>query len=160
MSVNKEQWYEAHKRSRCQGAHLPGKEPSSSSSSSSACAQAAKEEVDGLLLCEEHALEVKLEGQIACWEEMLFHIDLWSREASRRQRPDVVGLLDAERAKGKAAIERAHKDLDVLRRGQRAVLALTSGWAELYRRVRRGSLPHPPKAVRQLSLGLRHPGRR
>jgi hypothetical protein len=151
MRENKAQRHTEETRYHCEINHLFGGAP---------CVEAAKEMVDGLLLCERHALEVKLEGQIACWEEMLFHIDLWSREASRRQRPDVVGLLDAERAKGKAAIERAHKDLDVLRRGQRAVVALTSGWAELYRRVRRGSLPHPPKAVRQLSLGLRRPGRR
>jgi hypothetical protein len=37
--------------------------------------EAAKEKADGLLLCERHALEVKLEGQISCWGEMLFHID-------------------------------------------------------------------------------------
>jgi hypothetical protein len=42
--------------------------------------EAAKEKADGLLLCERHGLEVKLEGQISCWGEMLFHIDLWSRE--------------------------------------------------------------------------------
>jgi hypothetical protein len=155
MSVNKEQGPEARKRSRCQIAHLPGNSPASSSS----CAEAAREEVDGLLLCEGHALEAKLEGQIECWGEMLFHIDLWSREASRRQRQDVVELLDVERAKVTVAMERAHEDLDVLR-GDRAVVAVTSGWAELYRRVRRGSLPHPPKAVRQLSRGLRRPGRR
>jgi hypothetical protein len=153
MSVNKEQGPEARERSRCQIAHLPGNSPSSS------CDEAANEEVDFLLLCERHALEAKLEGQIACWGEMLIHIGLWSREASRRQRPDVVGLLDAEQAKVKAAMHRAHEDLDVLR-GERAVVAVTSGWAELYRRVRRGSLPHPPRAVRQLSLGLRRPGRR
>jgi hypothetical protein len=156
MSVNKELGYEARKHSRCQGALLSGKEPSFSSS----CSQAAGEEVDGLLLCEGHALEAKLEGQIACWEEMLLHIDLWSREASRRQRPDVVGLLDTERTKAKAAMHRAHKDLDVLRRGERADVALTSGWAQLYRRVRRGSLPHPPRDARPHSLGLRRPGRR
>ena len=51
-------------------------------------AKAAKEKVDGLLLCERHALEAKLEGQIECWGGMLFHIDLWSREASRRERED------------------------------------------------------------------------
>jgi hypothetical protein len=158
MSVNEEQGTEARDYSRCQIAHLPGNSPSSSSSSS--CAQPAKEEVDGLLLCEGHALEAKLEGQIECWEEMLFHIDLWSAEASRRQRPDVVGLLDVERTKAKAAIQRAHEDLDVLRRSERADVALTSGWAELYRRVRRGSLPHPPRDARPHSLGLRRPGRR
>jgi hypothetical protein len=125
MSVNKEQGPEARDYSRCQIAHLPGNSPSSS------CDEAAREEVDGFLLCEGHALEAKLEGQIACWGEMLFHIDLWSREASRRQRPDVVGLLDAERAKAMVAMERAHKDLDV-RRGERAVVAVTSGWGEFF----------------------------
>jgi hypothetical protein len=70
-----------------------------------------------------------------------------------------VELLDVEQAEATAAMERAHADLDVLR-GERAVVAVTSGWAELYRRVRSGSLPHPPRAVRQLSLGLRRPGRR
>ena len=154
MSENNEQGPQVrNKRSRCQIAHLPGKEPSSSSSS---CAQAAREEVDGLLLCQRHALEAKLEGQIACWEEMLLHIELWSREARRRQREDVVGLLDAERAKAKAAMHRAHEDLDVLR-GEGAVVAVTSGSGGLFRR---GSLPHPPRDARPHSLGLRRHRRR
>src|SRR5215203_4914167 len=71
------------------------------------CVEGAKEKVDGLLLCERHALEAKLEGQIECWEEMLFHIDLWSREASRQDRMRIVELLDVERAKATAAMERA-----------------------------------------------------
>ena len=150
MSENKPQRHTSEKWSRCEINHLFGGAP---------CPKAGKEEVDSLLLCERHALEAKLEGQIACWGEMLFHIELWSREARRRQRPDVVGLLDAERAKAKAAMERAHKDLDVLR-GEGAVVAVTSGWGELSRRVRRGSLPHPPKAARPHSRGLRRPGRR
>jgi hypothetical protein len=91
---------------------VPGKPISSS------CSEPAKEEVDGLLLCERHALEAKLEGQIECWEEMLFHIDLWSREAGRRERPDVVGLLEDERARARAARQRAGEELDVLRRGE------------------------------------------
>jgi hypothetical protein len=154
MRENKEQGLEARDYSRCQGAHLPGNSPSSS------CAEAAREEFDCLLLCERHALEAKLEGQISCWGEMLLHIDLWSGEASRRQRPDVVGLLDAERAKAKAAMQRAHEDLDVLRRRERAVVAVISGWGELHRRVRRGSLPLPPRDARPHSPGLRRPGRR
>jgi hypothetical protein len=112
MSVNKEVGPEARERSRCQIAHLPGKSPSSS------CAELAKEEVDGLLLCERHALEAKLEGQIECWAEMLFHIELWSREASRQDRTRIVELLDVERAKAKAAMERASEDLDALRRSE------------------------------------------
>src|SRR5215210_1892539 len=79
------------------------------------CVEAAEERVDGLLLCERHALEAKLEGQISCWGEMLFHIDLWSREAARREREDVVGLLEVQRAEATSARQRARTDLDVLR---------------------------------------------
>ena len=58
--------------SRCPMVHAPSK-PSSS------CEKPAREMVDGLVLCEEHALEAKLEGQIYCWKAMILHIDLWSR---------------------------------------------------------------------------------
>ena len=80
------------------------------------CVEAAEEKVDGFVLCERHALEAKLEGQIECWGGMLFHIDLWSREARRRQRPDVVELPQDQRAEATSAIERAYEDLDVSRR--------------------------------------------
>jgi hypothetical protein len=73
------------------------------------------EEVDGLLLCERHTLEAKLEGQIGCWGGMLFHIDLWSREARRRKRPDVVGLLEDQRTQATSARQRAYEDLDIVR---------------------------------------------
>lgn len=95
-------------QSRCQIRHFPGIPPAS-------CSQPAKINVDGLFLCEKHALEVKLEGQISCWDEMLFHIDLWSREASRQDRVQIVELLDAERTKVTSAIEWAHEDLDLAR---------------------------------------------
>ena len=100
----------AQEHFHCQIAHLPGKLPSSS------WAEAAKEIVDGLLLCERHALEAKLEEQISCWGEMLFHTDLWSKEARRRKRPDVAGLLEDQRARATSAKRRAYEDLDVLRR--------------------------------------------
>ena len=111
MSVNRVEGRDAQERSRCQIGHVPGK-------SCSSCAEPAREEVDGLLLCERHALEAKLEGQIECWEEMLFHIDLWSREARRRQRPDVVGFLEDQRTQAISASHRACEDLDVLRRSE------------------------------------------
>ena len=101
---------EVGERFCCQIGHAPGKPTSSS------CAEPAKEMVDGFLLCEGHALEVKLEGQIECWGEMLFHIDIWSREARRRQRPGVVGLLEDQRAEAISARRRAYEDLDTLRR--------------------------------------------
>jgi hypothetical protein len=96
-------------QSRCQIAHALGKSPSY-------CTKPAKEEVDGLLLCELHALEAKLEGQIECWDEMLFHIDLWSGEARRQDRPQVVELLDLEWAQATIALKRAYEELEILRR--------------------------------------------
>jgi hypothetical protein len=98
----------AQERSRCQICHFPGMP-------SLPCSQPAKMIVDGLVLCEDHALEVKLEGQISCWDEMLFHIDLWSREASSQDRVKIVELLEAERAEVISAIERAYEDLDLAR---------------------------------------------
>jgi len=80
------------------------------------CGKAAKEKVDGHVLCERHALEAKLEGQIRCWGEMLFHIELWSREARRRGRPEVVELMQDQREQATSAIEGAYEDLNVLRR--------------------------------------------
>jgi hypothetical protein len=154
MGVNNKEGREARKRSRCQAGHLPGKSPSSSSSSS--CAEPAEEEVDGLLLCEGHALEAKLEGQIACWGEMLFHIELWSREANRQRRTRIVELLAAERAAATAAVERAYEDLDTLR-GERTPVAATPGWGESPRRY---SLPLPPRGARPLFPGLRRLRRR
>jgi hypothetical protein len=93
----------------CEVYHLFGGAP---------CAKTAKENVDGLVLCERHALKAKLEGQIECWDEMLFHIDLWSREAARRDREDVVELLEVEHVEATSARHRARADLDVLRRSE------------------------------------------
>src|SRR5215216_7052918 len=64
----------------------------------------------------EARLEAKLEGQIECWNEMLFHIDLWSKKATRRERPDVVELLQDQREQATSAIERAYEELNMLRR--------------------------------------------
>ena len=150
MRENKER-HQAQERDRCQIGHVPGKPPSSS------CAEPAKEMVDGLVLCERHALEVKLEGQIECWGEMLFHIELWSREARRRQRPDVVGLLEDQRIEATSARQRAYDDLDVLRSSETPWGVVPSGGGRL---SRRGSLPLPPRVARQPSRGLRRLRRR
>jgi hypothetical protein len=107
MRDNKAQGHSSENRSRCEVYHL---------FDGASCVEAAKEKVDGLVLCERHALEAKLEGQIECWGGMLFHIDLWSREARRRERPDVVELLQDQREQATSAIERAYEDLNMLRR--------------------------------------------
>ena len=113
------------------------------------CLEGAQEEVDGLLLCERHALEAKLEGQISCWDEMLFHIDLWSREAARRDREDVVELLEVQRMEATSARHRAHADLDVLRRSE-------TPWEHRESPTRRGSLLllPPPTGARLHARGL------
>ena len=148
------------KRWRCQVGHVPAKPTTTTtttttSSSSSSCERPAKEDVDGLLLCEVHAQEAKLKGQIYCWEEMLFHIDLWSEEATRRGRQDVLGLIEVERTRALSARRRAHEDLDALGRGQtpresRGPPTTTT----------RGLLYLPPGGARPPAPGLRHPRRR
>jgi hypothetical protein len=136
----------SERRYSCEVYHLFGGTP---------CAKAAKENVDGLVFCERHALEAKLEGQIECWEEMLFHIDLWSREAARRDREDVVELLEVERVEATSAKRRAYSDLDVLRRSEKP-------WEHRAPPTRRrGSiLLLPPRGARPLSRGLRRLRRR
>ena len=153
MGVNKEERREARKRSRCQASHLSGKD-------SSSCAEAAREEVDGLLLCERHALEAKLEGKIECWGEMLWHIELWAREASRREREDIVQVLEVQRAEAMSARQRARTDLDRLRNTDTSLGTLAS--AEVLGRcpLKRDPPPLPPRGARPLSLGLRGHRRR
>jgi hypothetical protein len=147
MRENKAQGHSSEKRSPCEINHLFGGAP---------CPKAAKEKVDGLILCERHTLEAKLEGQIECWGGMLFHIDLWSREAARREREDVAELLEVQRVEAASARQRACEDLDVLRMSE-------TPWE---RRTEppptRGSLLLllPPGGARPLSGGLRRHRRR
>src|SRR5215212_4665518 len=109
MRENNAQRHTSEERSPCQINHL---------FDGASCVEGAKEEVDGLLLCERHALEAKLEGQIECWGEMLFHIELWSREAARREREDVVEFLDLQRARATTARHRAYLEQEVLRKSE------------------------------------------
>jgi hypothetical protein len=152
MRENKAPRHTSENRYPCQINHLFGGAP---------CPKAAKENVDGLLLCERHALETKLEGQIECWGEMLFHIDLWSREASRREREDVVGLLEVQRAEAISARQMAYADLDMLRSKDTSLGTLGSAEVVLRRGpLKRDPPPLPPRGARQLSGGLRRYRRR
>jgi hypothetical protein len=145
MRENKAQRHTSERRSPCEINHL---------FDGASCVEAAKEKVDGLLLCERHALEVKLEGQISCWNEMLFHIDLWSREAARREREDVVELLEVQRLEATSARHRAYEDLDVLRTTE-------TPWERRRGPPTRGSLLLlPPRGARPLFRGLRRLRRR
>ena len=144
MRENKAQRHTSEKRSPCEINHL---------FDGASCVEAAKEKVDGLLLCERHALEAKLEGQISCWGEMLFHVDLWSREAARRDREDVVELLEVQRVEATSARHRAYEELDVLRRSE-------TPWAHREPPTRGSLLVLPPGGARPLSRGLRRLRRR
>ena len=146
MRENKAQRLSLEKRSPCEINHLFGGVP---------CPKAPKEKVDSLLLCERHALEVKLEGQIECWGGMLFHIDLWSREARRREREDVVGLFEVQRAEAMSARQLARTDLDRLRSRDTSLGTLGSAEEVLTRGpLKRSSLPLPPRGARPLARGL------
>ena len=155
MRVSKPQRHTSELRSPCEINHLFGGAP---------CPKAGKENVDGLALCERHALEAKLEGQIECWGGMLFHIDLWSREASRQDREDVVGLLEVQRDQAISARQLARTDLDRLRSRDTSWGTLgTLGRAEVV--LTRGPLkrdppPLPPRGARPLFPGLRRLRRR
>ena len=98
------EWRTAERRSQCEIGHLFG--------GTSCTQQPGGTKLKGLFLCEQHALEVKLEEQIACWDGILFHVDLWSREADRRGRGKVVRLLEGQRAEAALAVERACADLE------------------------------------------------
>jgi hypothetical protein len=144
MRENKPQRHRREKRSICDVGHL---------FDGASCVEAAKEKVDGLLLCERHALEVKLEGQISCWHGILFHIDLWSREAACREREDVVGLLEDQRIEAMSGRQKAYADLDVLRSER--------PWERRTEPPTRGSLLLlPPGGARPLARGLRRQRRR
>ena len=146
MAEKKEAGRDAQEWSCCQIGYVPGKPPSS-------CAGSAQENVDGFVLCERHALEAKLEGQISCWGELLFHIDLWSREARRQERPGVVGLLQDQRVRAMSARHRAYEDLDVLRKSD-------TPWERRESPTKGSLLLLPPRGARPLFRGLRRLRRR
>src|SRR5215210_1379769 len=151
MRENKAQEHSQEKGFRgslCEINHLFGGAP---------CPKAGKEKVDSLLLCEKHALEVKLEGQIECWGGMLFHIDLWSREARRREREDVVGLLEVQRVEATSARQLARTDLYRLRSTDTSLGTLGSAEVELTRGPLKRGPPPPlhPTGARPPFAGLR-----
>ena len=78
------------------------------------CENPATQSTKDGLLCEKHARQLGLEEQVACWEAILLHIELWSKIAHRRGREDIVRLLQLERAEAATAHKRAYKDLEQL----------------------------------------------
>ena len=55
------------------------------------CLEKGCVELEGLWLCERHVYRLWLEERVAFWRAMLAHTELWSGEARRRGRDDVVG---------------------------------------------------------------------
>jgi hypothetical protein len=80
------------------------------------CGKRGHDRLGGLLLCEAHARQLRLEEPIAYCGAILAHIELWSREARTRGREDIVDLLGIERTKASAALGRIL--LEDLERGE------------------------------------------
>ena len=76
------------------------------------CAENGDVGLDGLLICERHAHQLRLEERVAYWRAMLAHLELWSGEARSRGRDDVTGLLETQRARSAAALGRVLEDLE------------------------------------------------
>jgi hypothetical protein len=64
------------------------------------CEEWAEVMLDGLLLCERHARQLRLEGQ------------LWTVVARGRGREDIVLLLETERARVVSALDRVREELE------------------------------------------------
>jgi hypothetical protein len=75
------------------------------------CTENGEVRPDSLRLCQRHAERLRLEERVAYWLAMLAHIQLWSGEARSRERDDVVRLLEIERARSTAALERVYEEL-------------------------------------------------
>ena len=58
-----------------------------------------------------HADRLRLQERTAHWRAILAHVDLWSGEARRRGRGDVMGLLEAERTRTSEDLERTREGL-------------------------------------------------
>jgi hypothetical protein len=69
-------------------------------------------ELEGLWLCEGHAYRLWLEERVVFWRAMLAHTELWSGEARRRGRDDVVGRLEKLRARSATALGGILEDLE------------------------------------------------
>jgi hypothetical protein len=82
------------------------------------CIEYGEVRLDGLRLCERHAEQLRLEERVAYWRAMLAHMRLWSGEARCRKRDDVVRLLEIERARSTAALERVYEELRHSRDGE------------------------------------------
>lgn len=76
------------------------------------CTEIGEVELDGLRLCERHAERLRLEERAACWRAFLAHIELWSGKARNRGRDDVLYLLEVERVRVSAALDRVLEDLE------------------------------------------------
>ena len=71
------------------------------------CPEDGEIRLGGLTLCDRHADRLRLEERATYWRAILAHVELWSGEARRRGRGDVARLLEIERARVSAELERA-----------------------------------------------------
>src|SRR5687767_9873142 len=82
------------------------------------CAENAEFKPDGLRLCRRHSDRLRLEERVVYWRAMLAHMKLWAGEARTRGRDDVGRLLEVERTRSAAALERVYEELQRSRDGR------------------------------------------
>jgi hypothetical protein len=76
------------------------------------CSQRGHVSLDGLLLCDGHARQLRVEERVAYCRATLAHVELWSREARTRGREDIVDLLEIERRRASVALGSVLKELE------------------------------------------------
>ena len=82
------------------------------------CGEDGVVRLDGLRLCNRHADRLRLEERVTYWRAILAHVELWSGEARRRGRADVVRLLALERASVSTELGRASEQIQELEDGR------------------------------------------
>ena len=78
------------------------------------CTESGEVRLDSLRLCNRHARLLRLEERMVYWRAMLAHVKLWSGEARRRGRGEMMRLLEIERTRASAALGRASEEMEEL----------------------------------------------
>src|SRR5215203_1307734 len=96
------------------------------------CTENGEVRLDGLRLCSRHAGLLRLEERTAYWRAMLAHVELWSWEARRRGRGEVVRHLEIERTRILAELGRASEQTEELEEsrdgGRKTVRVMVEVW--------------------------------
>ena len=76
------------------------------------CTQNGEVKLDSSMFCNRHADRLRVKERVTYWRAMLAHVELWSGEARRQGRDDVVGCLEKVWARSAAALGCILEDLE------------------------------------------------